>query len=275
MPEMIPPLPAGASPNRAQSPSFTDHGLRSALELLGRVPIVDASLVCDLGCGSGAITRMVAERFPDARVVGVDYSSEMLKRASEHTSCIEWLQADIAGWEPEQPPDLIFSNATLHWLDDHPTLLPRLFGFLAPGGCLAVQVPVSHSRPSHVLMGETLANGGVNGVRLGDEGLEALVTRKWVLEADEYHDLLARCAATLDIWETEYFLRLEGDDAVLGWVKATGLRPILLLNGLRGDDLKRFMEVYRKRLRGAYPRRVGGYTLYALRRLFIVATRGI
>lgn len=274
MPETISPRPdrAGSSPTRHDR--FADHGQRSALELLNRVPVVDASLVYDLGCGLGTVTRTIAERFSGARVVGVDYSDEILKRASESPSRVEWLQADIAGWEPEGAPDLIYSNATLNWLDNHATLLPRLLGWLAPGGCLAVQVPVSHSRPSHVLIGETLANGGVNGSRLGDEGLADHFARKWVLEVDEYHDLLAPHAATLDIWETEYFLRLEGNDPVLEWVKATGLRPILILNGLRGDELKRFIEVYRKRLRRAYPPRADGYTLYPLRRLFLVATRG-
>ena len=274
MPETIPTRPTGTGPESAQFRRPSDHGLRSALELLDRVPIVDASLVYDLGCGSGDVTRQIADRFAGARVIGVDYSGEILKTASASPSRIEWLQADIAAWEPERAPDLIYSNATLHWLDNHATLLPKFLGFLAPGGCLAVQVPLNHSRPSHMLMGETLANGGVNGSRLGDEGLAAAVARKWVLETEEYHDLLAPYVATLDIWETEYFLRLQGDDPVLEWIKATGLRRILILNGLRGDDLKRFIEVYRERLRRAYPRRADGHTLYPLRQLFLVATRG-
>lgn len=272
MPETIPPCLGGDSSCPAWHDRFADHGLRSALDLLDRVPIVDASLVYDLGCGLGTITRTIAERFAGARVVGVDYSAETLKRASQTPSRVEWLQADIASWKPERAPDLIYSNATLHWLDNHATLFPRLLDLLAPGGCLAVQVPVSHSRPSHVLIGETLANGGVNGSRLGDEGLADHFGRKRVLEVDEYHNLLAPHVATLDIWETKYFLRLEGDDPVLEWVKATGLRPILILNGLRGENLKRFIEVYRERLRRAYPRRADGYTLYPFRRLFLVAT---
>lgn len=250
---------------------FRDHRLRPALELLDRVPLTGASLVYDLGCGAGTITRIVAERFPAARVIGLDSSREMLAKASADPGRIEWVRGNIAEWKPEQAPDLIYSNAALHWLGDHEALFSRLFRCLAPGGCLAVQMPLSHAQPSHVLMCETLANGGVDGSALGDRELAAAAARDWMLDARAYYDLLSPPASEVDIWETEYLHRLEGDDAVLEWVTATGLRPVL--NGLAGADLARFMEVYRERLRKAYPRRADGYTVYPFPRLFLVATR--
>ena len=263
--------PAGTRWDPGQYHRFTDHRLRPALDLLARVPVSGASLVYDLGCGSGNVTRVMTERFARARVVGVDLSSEMLAKAAETPSRIEWVRADIEEWAPERAPELIYSNAALHWVDDHAVLIPRLFRLLAPGGCLAVQMPLSYSMPSHVLMRETLADGGVNGSRLGEETLAAAVARKWVLDADEYYELLAPEAESVDVWETEYLQRLEGDDPVLDWVRATGLRPIL--NRLRGTERERFIEVYRERLRLAYPRRADGHVLYPFRRLFIVATR--
>ena len=250
---------------------FRDYRLRPAFELLDRVPITDAALVFDLGCGSGAITRRIAERFPGARVVGLDSSAEMLAKARAEPGRIEWVHGDIRAWEPERPPDLIFSNAVLHWIEDHPGLFPRLLDYLAPGGCLAVQMPLSHAQPSHLLMCETLANGGVGGLPLGDEVVAAAAARDWVLDSGAYYDLLAPGAAELDIWETEYLHRLEGEDGVLEWVRATGLRPVL--NGLTGADLERFLKVYRARLRQAYPRRADGSTVYPFPRLFLVATR--
>lgn len=254
----------------AQYDRFRDYRRRPALELLDRIPITGASLVYDLGCGPGAVTRIVAARFPGARVIGLDSSPEMLARARAEPGRIEWVRGDIAAWEPERAPDLIFSNAALHWLEDHRGLFPRLFGCLAPGGCLAVQMPLSHAQPSHTLMCATLANGG-GGSRLGDEAVAAAAARDWVLDSGAYYDLLAPEAAELDIWETVYLHRLEGDDAVLEWVTATGLRPVL--NGLAGAELARFLEVYRQRLREAYPRRADGTTLYPFPRLFLVATR--
>ena len=255
----------------AQYDRFRGYRLRPALELLDRIPISDASLVYDLGCGSGAITRILAERFPGARVIGLDSSPEMLAKARAEPGRIEWVHEDIADWQPERAPDLIFSNAALHWLEDHPGLFPRLLGCLAPGGCLAVQMPLSQAQPSHTLMCETLANGGAGGSPLGDEAVAAAAARDWVLDSAAYYELLAPEASELDIWETEYLHRLEGEDAVLEWVRATGLRPVL--NGLTGPDLERFLEVYRARLREAYPRRADGSTVYPFPRLFLVATR--
>ena len=263
--------PAGTGWDPGQYHRFTDHRLRPALDLLAHVPLAGASLVYDLGCGSGNVTRLIAGRFAAARVAGVDISNEMLAKAAETPGRIEWVRADIAKWEPERPPELLYSNAALHWVDGHAALFPRLIGLLALGGCLAVQMPLSYTMPSHVLMRETLANGGEDGSRLGDNALAAAVARKWVLDASEYYDLLAPQAQSIDLWETEYLQRLEGDDPVLEWVKATGLRPIL--NGLDGAERERFIEVYRKRLRTVYPRRAGGHTLYPFRRLFMVATR--
>ena len=257
----------------AQYDKFRDQRLRPALELLQRVPITDPSHVHDLGCGAGTVTRIIAARFPDARVIGLDSSPEMLAKARAAPSRIAWVRGDIADWKPDHAPDLIYSNAALHWLGDHEALFYRLLDCLAPGGCLAVQMPLSHAQPAHRLMCETLADGGMDGSRLGDRALAAAAARDWMLDSGAYHDLLAPGASELDIWETTYLHRLEGEDAVLEWVRATGLRPVL--NGLQGTDLERFLEVYRERLRAAYPRRADGATVYPFPRLFVVATRPI
>lgn len=253
---------------------FSGHRTRPAVELLGRVPPTpEPALAVDLGCGSGEHTRLIAERWPGAAVQGIDNSPEMLARAraADGAAAIEWLEADIASWSPPAPPGLVFANAALQWVDGHEALLPRLLGCLAPGGALAVQMPLSRKSPSHLLMSETLASGGPGGAAIGPEPLRREVARRWVLDAPEYYDLLAPHAATLDVWETEYLQVLRGDDPVLEWVSGTGLRPIL--NGLAGEERERFLGVYRQALRRAYPARPDGTTLYPFRRLFIVATR--
>lgn len=262
---------AGTRWDPQQYLKFADHRARPALELLERVPLENPSLIYDLGCGDGQMARLMAERWPDATVYGVDNSPQMLDKAGATPSRVTWLEADIQHCSPAEPPDLIYSNATLQWLDAHETLFPRLLESLAPGGCLAVQMPLSWGMPSHRLMRETLADGGPGGGALGSDDLRRSVARKWVLDAEEYYDLLVGLAAGLDIWETEYLQVLEGDDPVLEWVKGTGLRPIL--NGLDGDERETFLAEYAQRLREAYPMRANGRTLYPFRRLFLVATR--
>ena len=250
---------------------FSDHRLRPALELLDRVPLADPRVVYDLGCGTGEVTRIIAERWPSAIVYGLDNSAQMLDKAGSEASSVRWIEGDVRAWHPIDPPDLIYSNAALQWVSDHEQLFPRLFAWLGAGGCLAVQMPLSWDAPSHRLMRQTLADGGPGKTSLGTPELAHAVARKWVADAEEYYDLLAEHATSLDVWETEYVQVLEGDDPVLEWVKGTGLRPIL--NGLADAERATFLAEYRRRLRAAYPARSDGRTLYPFRRLFIVATR--
>ena len=249
---------------------FADHRQRPALELLDRVPLVSPKVIFDLGCGTGKVTRLIAGRWPDSSVFGLDSSPNMLAQAMETPGRVQWIEADISSWRPELAPDLIYSNATLHWIDNHRELFPRLLGLLSPGGCLAVQVPLSWSAPSHRLMRETLENGGPNGGAIGPRELRQAMSRNWVQDPATYYDLLINRARSIDIWETEYLQILEGDDPVLAWVSATGLRPIV--NGLDDEERALFLQSYSLRLHEAYPARPDGRTLYPFRRLFIVAT---
>jgi trans-aconitate 2-methyltransferase len=249
---------------------FSDHRARPALELLARVRLEGPQLIYDLGCGTGEITRFIAERWPEAIVYGLDNSKEMLAKAADRPSRIGWLEADIRTWSASEPADLIYSNATLHWVEGHRELFPRVIGFLRKGGCLAVQMPLSWHSPSHRLMRETLASGGPDGTPLGSEELRQAAGRDWVESAGTYYHLLASKAKHIDIWETEYLHVLEGENPVLEWVKGTGLRPIL--SGLEDRERDLFLAEYARRLRQAYPPRPDGRTLYPFRRLFIVAT---
>ena len=269
---------------------FSDHRRRPALELLARASPADPGLAVDLGCGTGEITRLIAERWPGAAVQGIDHSPDMLARARAGDAAgeedaeggqsgkgeaagVEWIEADIAAWSPASPPGLLYANASLQWVDGHEELFPRIFRSLAPGGVLAVQMPLSREARSHLLMHEVLAGGGPGGAPLGTEALRREVARRWVLDPAEYFDLLAAAgAARLDVWTTEYLQALGGEDPVFEWVSGTGLRPIL--NGLAGEERDRFLERYRAALRDAYPRRPDGATLYPFRRLFLVAVRG-
>ena len=243
---------------------FGDQRLRPGLELLSRVPVETPFDVWDLGCGTGNLTAFLRRRWPDARVVGLDSSPEMLAKARA-VPAIEWVEGDAATWTPAAPADVVFSNACLHWLPDHATLFPRLFAALAPGGALAVQMPRNHAAPSHALMRATAAEGKWAATLKFVRGIEA------VADPGEYYDWLAPQAASVDVWETEYLQVLTGDDAVVEWVKSTGLKPYL--DALDEGARPAFLDAYRRRIAAAYPRRADGTTLFAFRRLFVVAIK--
>lgn len=215
------------------------------------------------------MARAMAERWPDADVIGSDLSHEMLDAAAATPSRVRWEIADIRTWAPAAPVDVLYSNAALHWVDRHDEVFPRLVAALAPGGLLAIQMPLSWGEPSHRAMRDTLARGGAGGGPLGDDALRARYSRRPVHDASWYYDLLAPLTTDLDIWETRYLQVLDGDDAVFEWVKGTALRPIL--EALDGNDLDRFVERYKAALNAAYPQRPNGTTLYPFPRLFLVA----
>src|SRR5690349_20663698 len=190
--------------NPEQYLKFADHRLRPAVDLLNRVDAAAPSLVYDLGCGAGNVTRLLRARWPAARIVGVDSSREMLQKAAQAVPDVEWVRADLATWRPELAADVIYSNAAPHWLDGHEALFPRLLAALAPRGALAVQMPRNHGAASHT--------GMVAAARASPERarLEPLLRESPVRPADFYWGLLSG-AATVDVWETEYLHALGGD----------------------------------------------------------------
>jgi trans-aconitate 2-methyltransferase len=247
---------------------FVGARLRPARDLLDRVQVTAPQRIVDLGCGTGDVTRILAERWPAAEVIGIDASPEMLAAAQETASRIVWQHGDAATWRANTPVDLIYCNAVLHWLPDHHRLLPRLLASLTPDGVLAVQMPLSWDLPSHRLMREMLATGGPAGRPLGSAQLRARLARPPVARPDAYYALLAPRSRTIDIWQTEYLHILNGEDAVLEWVQGAGLRPVL--DDLDPESRGRFLTTYRERLAAAYPRRPDGTVRYPFPRLFIV-----
>lgn len=244
---------------------FADQRRRPALDLLARIAADAPRRVYDLGCGPGNVTKLLAQRWPMARVTGVDSSAAMLERARAEQPAIAWQQADLATWQPEAPADVLYSNAAIHWLDHHETLIPRLFDALAPGGTLAIQMPRNHASPSHTGMAEAARSGPWRA------RLEPVLRESPVGPPAFYFDLLARSGVRADIWEVEYLQPLEGEDAVVEWTKGTALRP--LLDALDEPERGRFLADYKARMRAAYPRRADGITLFLFRRLFIVAVK--
>lgn len=249
--------------NPEQYLAFGDLRLRPALDLLGRIPLENPARVVDLGCGPGNVTGLLAGRWPGARVTGVDSSPDMLAKAAAGQPGIEWQQADVATWTPPAPCDLIFSNAALHWVDDHPRLFPRLVDSLAPGGVLAVQMPNNYAAPSHQCAFEAACAGPWR------DTLAPLLRPAPLLTVEAYHDLLAGSGARVEIWQTEYLQVLEGDNPVADWTRGSLLVP--LLEALAEPERSAFEADYRRRVAAAYPRRPDGRTLFPFRRLFMVA----
>jgi trans-aconitate 2-methyltransferase len=243
---------------------FTDHRLRPAVDLLARVPLAAAATIYDLGCGPGNVTKLIAERWPKAKLTGVDSSPDMLEKARAIQG-ISWQHADLNTWRPEAPADLVYSNAAFHWLDDHERLFPHLFAQVKSGGFLAVQMPRQHLNPTHQILFALAREADWRSVAL------AAIRENPAHSPQHYYDWLGEGAAALDIWETEYLHVLEGENAVLNWVMGSVARPVL--DRLDTGRQKEFLRLYGERLTAAYPPRPDGKTLLPFRRIFMVAQR--
>jgi trans-aconitate 2-methyltransferase len=190
----------------------------------------------------------------------------MLAKARTLGADVVWRQGDIGDWIPETPADLILANASLHWLPDHAGLLRRLVGALAPGGVLAVQMPMAHETRHHTLMRAVAAEGPWAGRLAGVETVAPLLT------AEAYYEVLAEGCDDIDIWATTYLHALTGPDAALEWMKGTALRPYL--SALEDGAMRAaFLSALGARLGEAFPRRADGVTLLPFPRLFLVARR--
>jgi trans-aconitate 2-methyltransferase len=254
----------------AWSPSqyvkFEDERTRPARDLLAAVPLAAARRVIDVGCGPGNSTELLVERFPDARVSGMDNSPEMLASAAKRLPMLDFFAGDVARWMPETTVDVIFANSVMQWVPDHVGVMARLMDALTAGGALAVQMPDNFDEPSHALM-RAAAKAGPWGQKLaGAEG-----DREVIPPPAAYYDRLIGKAARVDIWRTVYNHPLADAAAIVAWFKSTGLRPYL--NRLDPPEQAAFLAAYQERIAAAYPPRADGRVLLAFPRLFIVAVR--
>jgi len=252
---------------------FAGERARPAIDLIGRIPLAAPRAIVDLGCGAGNVTRLLAERWPEAEITGVDRSAAMLVAARESTRGdrrFAWIEAELATWQPGRDaarPDVLFSNAALHWLDDHSTLFPRLLAAVAADGVLAVQMPCNFGAPSHVAL-RAVATGARWRGRLAP-----LVRPSPVAAAADYFRWLAPYAATLDLWDTEYLHVLvptgDGEHPVVAWTIGTALTPFFSV--LDAEAQQAFLTDYRRLVARDYPPEAEGRVLFPFRRRFLIA----
>ena len=250
----------------AQYAAFEEERTRPVRDLVAAIPDPGPGGLCDLGCGPGNSTEVLAARFPGRDVTGVDSSPEMVEAARARMPAVPFAVADIGGWDEPGPFAVLLANAVLQWLPDHAALLPRLAGRLAPGGSLAVQMPDNLDEPAHRLMREVAAAGpwaaklsAAAGMRTG------MGTPGW------YYGVLRPHCTRVDVWRTTYHHVLPGGaDAVVEWFKGSGLRPFLA--PLDGAERAEYLRRYRDAVALAYPAQADGTVLLPFPRLFMVGT---
>lgn len=245
---------------------FENERTRPASDLLAQVPLDRLTAAYDLGCGPGNSTELLADRYGVNVVTGIDSDADMLEKARLRMPNTAFQQADLTTWRPRQPADLLYANAVFQWLPNHLDILVGLMDHLRPGGVLAVQMPDNMGESAHLLMEETAAAGpwasSFDGKPLRRQPLPAPAT---------YFDRLCALSSRVDVWHSIYNHPMQNAEAIVEWVKGTGLRPYLETAG--PDNRTAFLADYLARIDAAYPPMADGRRLLRFPRLFVVAVK--
>jgi trans-aconitate 2-methyltransferase len=243
---------------------FAGERLRPFVELIDRIGADEPDVVVDLGCGPGNATLLLADRWPDALIRGIDYSAEMIEEAKslEVPGHLSFELGDAYTFSDASSVDVLVSNATLHWVPGHVELFAAYIGSLTPGGWFAFQVPSMLGEPSHRLLFD-LARGPRWSSRLAH-----LTGELEVETAERYLDALVALGCEVDAWDTTYYQVLPGEDPILQWTKGAVMRPFL--TALDESEGAAFCDEYAALVRVAYPPRPIG-TVFPFRRTFVVA----
>jgi trans-aconitate 2-methyltransferase len=259
-------IDAAMSWSAKQYVAFEDERTRPVRDLVGALPVTEAKLVIDLGCGPGNSTEVLAARYAHAQVIGIDSSEDMIIAARKRMPNATFAVQDVQGWQDCGPYDVILANAVFQWVPDHETLFPALLKKLRPGGALAVQMPDNLEEPAHLLMRDTASQGPWSAkLAAATEARTTLADAAW------YYERLRPITARVDLWRTTYFHILKGAAAVVEWFKGSGLRPFL--EPLNAGEREAYLERYTEAIGRAYPALADGSVLLPFPRLFIVAVR--
>ena len=249
--------------NPEQYHKFQSERSAPFYDLLKLVEIRPHIKAIDLGCGTGELTRVLADTLPESDVTGLDSSSQMLDaaRAVSHSNPnLRFEQGDLSKLSGSW--DLIFSNAAIQWCEDHKKLIPHFFSKLDSGGQLCIQLPSNHNHISHLLIRETAKEEPFNKIMNGFERIAP------VLSIDQYAKILFELnAKDIIVFEKIYPHVLENSDAVIEWISGTALVPYF---EKLGDHKTEFLDVLRRKMKKAFPE---SPLLYPFRRILFSAVK--
>lgn len=245
---------------------FRNERTQPAIDLVHRIRIENPKKIVDIGCGPGNSTLVLNQRFPQADVLGVDNSPNMIAAARKDFPEMQFEICDASQdlSKLARDFDVVFSNACIQWIPDHHTLLRNLMDLLKPGGVLAVQTPMNYREPIHQVIGQVTTS------------------EKWKmhfpaariffnLTPSEYFDLLSEMASDFCIWETIYYHRLNSHQDIMSWYRSTGLKPYLeqLPESLKAE----FEQDVQAEVVRSYPLQQNGQVIFRFPRFFFTAIK--
>lgn len=252
--------------NAEQYLKFVQERTQPAVDLANRIPLSNPAKIIDIGCGPGNSTQVLADRFPGASVTGIDRSENMIRTAEKEHSSLNFRVFDAAGdFSPlGNDYDVVFSNACIQWIPNHPALLRGMMSLLRPSGVLAVQTPMNYEEPIHKIIQEAAASAYWKPYFPHPRIF-------YNLTQEEYFDLLAELSTDFNLWQTTYFHRMKSHRDILEWYRSTGLKPYL--DALPEDRKSSFEQEILESVTKCYPVQNNGEIIFRFPRFFFTAVK--
>ncbi|MDF1548240.1 MAG: methyltransferase domain-containing protein [Bacteroidales bacterium] len=245
---------------------FGKERIQPSIDLVMRIEMDEPSTIIDIGCGPGNSTQILAHRWPDAEIVGIDNSPAMIEKAKSDYSNQNWYVVDADKDEIEGKYDIVFSNAVIQWIPDHPKLFKKFYNLLTNNGLIAIQVPIFWDMP----LGKAIANvASQNQWASKTKGATKQFT---IHDYHFYYDILSEIFKSVDIWESHYMHVVDSHLSILEMIRSTGLRPFH--NLLEKDtDKQAFEDMVLRHIEKDYPLQKNGKVLLPFKRLFFIAKK--
>lgn len=249
--------------NSNQYTKFEKERTQPSIDLIHRISIFPESIL-DIGCGPGNSTNQLYECFPNADILGIDSSDNMLNSAKSSYSHLRFRKCIVPDdLDSLENFDLIFSNACLHWIPDHKSLFPKLMDKLNVGGMLAVQMPLVQNAMFYKALNKLI------------------LTDKWEklrdiqvfhnLLPNETYDILSEISNDVTMWDTTYYHIVPSHSSVIDWYKGSGLRPYL--DALSQTEETEFLYELLEMIKKNYPVQSDNSVILKMPRLFFTVIK--
>ena len=200
---------------------FRSERTQPSIDLIDRINPIQPKTIIDIGCGPGNSTQVLVNRWPKAKITGLDSSSAMIKQAKHDYPSQEWIVADALTYESSIKYDIVISNAAIQWIPNHEDLLKRFHGMLSDNGLIAIQIPLFRDMPLGKIINNTAKDGRWKAQTTGVSDLFTIHNYSF------YYDHLSELFNSIEIWETKYFHILDSHLSILKMMRSTGLKPYL------------------------------------------------
>jgi len=235
-----------------------------ALDLVNRINVLNPKKILDVGCGPGNSTEVLYNKYPNAFILGIDKSKEMITTAKMNYPNLDFKLCDVSRdlSELDSDFDIVFSNACIQWVPDHEILLKNMINLLNENGVLAVQIPMHYNEPIQKAIDELVFS----------EKWKKYITEPrifYTLSQSEYYDILSEISEKFIIWETVYYHAMKSYNDMLEWYRGTGLRPYLSV--LPDTEKAVFERELLELLMQKYPVQKNGDIIFRFPRFFFIA----